>query len=254
MFRGVDHLVVVVPELEAAIRDYTGAGFTVVRGGRHNIGTHNALIALGDGSYIELIAFLIPVRDHPWFEAMEKKGGIVDFCMQTDDLSSDVEKMRRAGVPMSDPTPMTRDRPDGYRLKWVLSVPGAPFNGRVPFLIRDETPRDERVPRDRSHRNGVTALRALTVAVEDPGEAGVAYESVLGRAGAALERPDLEGAGVRFTIGSHAIDLVAPKGRKGPLAEWIGRCGPSPYGAVLAGPQVTWLDPALLNKARLSVS
>ena len=33
MFTAIDHLVViVVPELETAIRDYTAAGFTVIRG------------------------------------------------------------------------------------------------------------------------------------------------------------------------------------------------------------------------------
>ena len=95
-----------------------------MRGGRHNIGTHNALIAFADGSYIELIAFLNPVGGHPWYSALEKGSGIVDFCMQTDDLASDAEALRRAGVPMSDATAMTRDRPDGFQLSWVLSIPG----------------------------------------------------------------------------------------------------------------------------------
>src|SRR5215469_14938380 len=173
MFNGIDHFVIVVPELEAAIRDYTEAGFTVVRGGRHNIGSHNALIGLADGAYIELIAFLDSVGGHPWYAALEKGGGLVDFCMQTDDLETDAQAMRQAGVPMSAANPMTRDRPDGFRVSWVLSIPGAPFNGRAPFLIKDETPRDERVPRQRSHRNGVTGLKAVTIAVTDPGASGV---------------------------------------------------------------------------------
>jgi len=173
MFNGIDHFVIVVPELEAAIRDYTAAGFTVVRGGRHNIGSHNALIALADGAYIELIAFLDSAGGHPWYAALEKGGGLVDFCMQTDDLEADAEAMRQAGVPMSPANPMTRDRPDGFRVSWVLSIPGAPFNGRAPFLIKDETPRDERVPRQRSHPNGVTGLKTMTVAVADPGATSV---------------------------------------------------------------------------------
>ncbi len=45
MFQSIDHFVVVVSDLESAIASYTLAGFTVVRGGKHNIGTHNALIA-----------------------------------------------------------------------------------------------------------------------------------------------------------------------------------------------------------------
>src|SRR5215469_5374719 len=137
MFTAIDHLVIVVSELEAAIHDYTAAGFTVVRGGRHNIGTHNALIAFADDSYLELIAFLNPVTGHPWYNALEKGGGIVDFCMQTDNLEADAEAMRQAGVAMGMPTAMTRDRPDGYRLSWVLTIPGPPLNGLVPFLLRE---------------------------------------------------------------------------------------------------------------------
>lgn len=134
MFKAVDHFVVVVADLETAIRNYTTAGFTVVRGGRHNIGTYNALIAFADGSYVELIAFLNPVGGHPWYAALQKGSGIVDFCMQTDDLTADAETMRRAGVGMGDATPMTRDRPDGYRLSWVLSIPQLALQGGVGIL------------------------------------------------------------------------------------------------------------------------
>jgi hypothetical protein len=253
VFTAIDHFVVVVPELEAAIRDYTAAGFTVVRGGKHNIGTHNALVAFADGSYIELIAFLTPVTGHPWYAAMQKAGGIVDFCMQTDDLAADAAAMRAAGVPMGDATPMTRDRPDGYRLSWVLSIPGPPFNGRAPFLIKDETPRDERVPRERSHRNGVTGLRTLTIAVKDPGASSVPFARVLGRPAAPIQRADLDGSGVCFTIGPHAIELVAPKSAEGPLADWLKLRGQSPYAAVLTGPAGAHLDPALLAGARISI-
>ena len=252
MFTAIDHFVVVVPELDAAIRDYTAAGFTVVRGGKHNIGTHNALIAFADGSYIELIAFLNPVGGHPWYAALEKGSGIVDFCMQTDDLPGDAEAMRRAGVPMGDATAMTRDRPDGFRLSWQLSIPNPPFNGRVPFLIKDETPRDERVPRDRTHRNGITGLKTLTIAVEDTGATSVPYARVLGRPGVPIQRPELDASGVRFTIGPHAIDLIAPKRDDWPIANWIKLRGQSIYAAVLAGPNAT-LDSKLLVGARISV-
>ena len=38
MLKGIDHLVVVVPELEAAVASYRGLDFTVVPGGLHPIG------------------------------------------------------------------------------------------------------------------------------------------------------------------------------------------------------------------------
>ncbi len=254
MFRGIDHVVIAVAELEAAIKRYTESGFTVVRGGRHNIGTHNALVAFADGSYLELIAFLNPRPGHPWHAALEKGGGIVDFCMQTDDLAADLEALRRAGAKMTGLSPMTRERPDGYRVSWLLAIPEPRFNGQVPFLIKDDTPRDERVPRERSHRNGVTGLRSLTVAVEDPGATSRLYARVLGRPGAPVQRPDLDAAGVAFAVGPHQVDLLAPKG-SGPLADFIRARGQSLYEATLASARpYARLDPALLEGARLRVS
>ncbi|MFW6075058.1 MAG: VOC family protein, partial [Chloroflexota bacterium] len=35
MIQGIDHLVILVDELERAIQDYTSLGFTVVPGGKH---------------------------------------------------------------------------------------------------------------------------------------------------------------------------------------------------------------------------
>ena len=253
MFTGIDHVVIVVEELESAIASYSRAGFTVVRGGKHPIGTHNALIAFSDGSYFELIAFLKSNTGHPWQTALAKGGGIIDFCMRTDDLAEDVESMRRAGAKIGDPSPLTRDRPDGYHLSWVLAIPEPPFNGQVPFLIKDDTPRDERVPRERSHRNGATGIQTLTIAVNDPGATSLSYARVLGRPGAPIERPDLEAAGVTFTIGPNEVQLLASKTENGPLAEWIRDHGQSPFEVVLAsaGGGVTTLDPALLHGARI---
>ena len=253
MFQGIDHVVIVVIELESAIASFTGAGFTVVRGGKHPIGTHNALIAFADGSYLELIAFLKRVPSHPWQVALDKGGGIIDFCMRTDDLEATVESLRRAGAKIADPSPLTRDRPDGYHLSWVLAIPEAPFSGQVPFLIKDDTPRDERVPRERSHRNGATGIRTLAIAVEDPGASSRYYARVLGRPGGPVHRPELEATGVSFTIGPNEIQLLASKSEHGPLARWIHDRGQSPYEVILASANgdPTLLDPELLQGARL---
>jgi hypothetical protein len=52
-----DHAVIAVPDLDDASRRFTDAGFTVVRGGRHDvIPTVNALIVFEDGGYLELLA------------------------------------------------------------------------------------------------------------------------------------------------------------------------------------------------------
>jgi Glyoxalase-like domain len=255
MFTSLDHVAIVVNELESAIASYTRAGFTVVRGGKHPIGTHNALIAFADGSYLELIAFLKPGTGHPWQLALEKGSGIVDFCMATDDLVADVESMRRAGARFGKPYPLTRDRPDGYHLSWVLATPEPPFNGQMPFLIKDETPRDERVPREQSHRNGASGIRTLAIAVDDPGTSSRYYARVLGRPGAPIDRLDLEAAGVSFAIGPNEVQLLASKTEDGPLAQSIRARGQSPFEVVLTSSGIaTTLDPALLQGARMRLA
>jgi hypothetical protein len=154
---------------------------------------------------------------------------------------------------MGMPTPMTRERPDGYRLNWVLAIPERPLYGMLPFLIKDDTPRAERVPRDRSHRNGVTGIKNLTIAVEDPYAVSMLYTRVLGRSAAPIQRSEFDGAGMRLMIGAHAVDLIAPNSAEGPLADWIKKRGQSLYAATLAGPVNARLDSSLLGHARLLI-
>ncbi len=233
MLRGIDHLVVAVPDLDAAIRNYTALGFAVVPGGRHPIATHNALISFADESYLELIAFYEPSPDHRWWAPLRKGGGLVDFCMQTDNLQGDTAAFRQAGVAIEDPEPLSRVRPDGYKLSWVLSIPRDAHRGVAPFLIQDETPREERVPRQMAHRNQVRGIGTVTVAVSDVASVRRWYARVLGAAGQDVSRDDLAATGARFTIGPHALDFVAPRGAGSPLTGWLEARGPSPYSATL---------------------
>jgi catechol 2,3-dioxygenase-like lactoylglutathione lyase family enzyme len=235
MVKGIDHIVIAVPDLATASKSYEGLGFTVVPGGRHPVGTHNALIAFADGSYIELIAFYEPNSQHKWWQPLQRGGGLVDFCMQTDDLLGDTAAFRQAGVDIDDPSPLSRVRPDGYQLKWVLSIPRGAHKGVAPFLIQDETPRDERIPRQTGHANGVRGIGTVTVAVDDVPRVRGWYTKALGQPGQDVRRDDLQGAGVRFTAGPHTLEFVGPTGAASPLGEWLRARGSSPYAATLTG-------------------
>ena len=57
----MDHLVILVGELEDAIASYEELGFRVTPGGEHADGlTRNALVPFADGTYLELVAFIDP--------------------------------------------------------------------------------------------------------------------------------------------------------------------------------------------------
>ena len=230
--QAIDHLVIMFPDLEIAIRDYTELGFTVVPGGSHPTGTHNALIAFADGAYVELIAFEQKNPQHRWWEAAQKGGGLIDFCMQTDDLTGDRAAFRKAGVEMQI-APGERVRPDGYELRWTLAQPLPPCAFVAPFLIEDKTPREERVPREHRHRNGVTGIAAITIAVKDLTGPHRWWSAVLRHDGDPVRREDLYARGVRFMAGPHPLDFLAPEQASSPLSPWLAARGAGPWSVTL---------------------
>jgi catechol 2,3-dioxygenase-like lactoylglutathione lyase family enzyme len=255
MITAIDHLIIAVRDLETAIESYRQLGFSVVPGGRHPVGTHNALIAFADESYLELIAFYHDNPEHRWWTALQRGGGFVDFCLRTDDLIADTDRLRQAGVSIDDPKGQSRVRPDGVELSWVFSLSTGVHRGVAPFLIRDETPREERVPRETDHANGATGIASVTVAVDDVRTVGGWYEKALGQPAREIQREDVNGTGVRFMIGPHRFDFVAPRGPGSPLADWLGAHGPSPYAAALRAPggPARMFDPERTLGARLSL-
>jgi len=257
MIRGIDHIVIAVRDLERAIADYSELGFTVVRGGRHSgLNTHNALIAFADGCYFELIAFLgaPPAAAHWWYEALQRGGGLIDFCVQSDSVEQDAAAFRRAGASISTPFTMGRERPDGYRLNWELAVNEGDTRGLVPFFIRDLTPRDERVPGVRSHQNGAAGVESLAIAVTEPNPIRLIYEKALGNRGENIERNDLQAAGVRFALGPHELQVIAPRGSSGVTAERLRARGPSPLEVKLRGTSQGVLDSVRAHGVRIVLS
>ena len=235
MIQGIDHIVVVVKDLDQAAKDYEQLGFTVIPGGQHPVGSHNVLISFRDGSYLEIIAFYREALDHRWWEPLSKGERLVDFCFQTDDLRGDTKKLQAAGVAINDPIPWSRKRPDGYELKWLLSLATGSHRGVAPFLIEDVTPRSERIPQTFHHRNGVTGIDKVTVAVGELGQIEKWYGSLLGKRGTAITVADLGAEGLRFEVGPHIFEFLTPSDAASPLVDWLRRFGSSPYSAVLKG-------------------
>jgi Glyoxalase-like domain len=243
MLTGIDHVVVVVQELERAMVDYRRLGFMVVPGGRHATGTHNALVGFADGTYLELLAFREPSPRHRWWPALLRGGGLVDFCAATDDLEGDIARMRRIGVMLSDPRPMSRLRPDGHELQWQLAVPTSSESGLFPFLIHDVTPRRERLPSELRHDNGVVGLAAIRLAVEAVQPVADRYRALLGEAAGG----DGPSSRRRIQCGAHVLELVEPGGADPDVSTWLSVHGPSPCGlrlVVNGAPPERWSEAA----------
>ena len=249
MIQGIDHLVVVVQNLDEAARDYQRLGFTVVPGGQHPVGSHNALISFRDGSYLEIIAFYREAVDHRWWNPLAQGERFVDFCFQTDDLRGDTKKLQDAGVAINDPVPWSRKRPDGYELKWLLALATGSHRGVAPFLIEDVTPRRERIPQQFDHPNGITGIKKVSVAVGESARIETWYEALLGEKGRPASNSSLGAEGVKFQAGPHVMEFLAPRDPTSPLVDWLRRFGPSPYSAVLNAPVKKTLDPGYSHGA-----
>jgi catechol 2,3-dioxygenase-like lactoylglutathione lyase family enzyme len=236
MIQGIDHLVIVVSDLAQAAKDYERLGFTVVPGGQHPVGSHNVLISFQDGSYLELIAFYREAVDHRWWDPLSKGERLVDFCFQTDNLRGDTKKLKDAGVAINEPVPWSRKRPDGYELKWLLSLSTGSHRGVAPFLIEDLTPRTERIPQAFTHENGVVGIDKATVAVGELAQIEEWYGALLGTKGEPIASGELGAEGLRLQAGPHILEFLTPRSAKSPLIEWLRTYGPSPYSAILKGP------------------
>src|SRR5947208_13694479 len=102
MLKGIDHLVIIVKDLPQAAKDYEQLGFTVVPAGRHPVGSHNALIAFRDGSYLEIIDIYHEAPDPRWWAPLQKCERVDYYCMPADDLMRVTQKFHDPGVAYHD--------------------------------------------------------------------------------------------------------------------------------------------------------
>lgn len=234
MLTGIDHIVIVVNDLDAAGAQFSAAGFTVTPGGSHPTGTHNALIGFADGSYIELIAIEKPelAADHPWFQQMAGKQGFVTFAVGADPLDYELERLAALGISPVNQRDGARQRPDGQQLQWKSSALQSDPPVFLPFLIQDVTDRALRVPKGKEtgHANGVKGTTGLTVVTDDVNQAMPSYGAMFSAPVAALDH-GFEGVlqGWRYFIEEYWVDLIQPPPGDSPLAAHLSTYGPGIY-------------------------
>ncbi|GAB4201778.1 MAG: VOC family protein [Roseiflexaceae bacterium] len=225
MSLAIDHLVILVRDLAVASADYAALGFTVTPGGTHTDGaTHNALVALADGSYFELIAFLREAPQHRWWQHTVAGEGLVDFALVPDDIEAVIAGAHGRGLDLNGPQDGGRLRPDGQRVAWRS---GWASSTDLPFLCADVTPRELRVPPGaaRQHANGVSGIAELTVAVRDLTASSTRYQALLGYPPLALDG----GQRATFALGTTRLHLAAPTRDDAALLAHLEQRGEGPY-------------------------
>ncbi|MEY2449640.1 MAG: hypothetical protein QOH79_3116 [Acidimicrobiaceae bacterium] len=136
----IDHLVYAVPDLASAVADLQGrTGVRAATGGKHlGLGTHNALLALGPRTYLEIIApdpeQLEPVSRRPFGLDITKGARVAGWVVGVEDIDAAIANARAHGYDPGDAIEMQRSTPDGTVLRWRLTL-NALDGGPVPLLI-----------------------------------------------------------------------------------------------------------------------
>ena len=185
MPRGLDHLVHVVRDLDAAGVFYERLGFTVGARNRHPWGTHNRIVQL-PGFFIELltvgeseriaapgpgtISFGAFTRDF-----LARGDGLAMLVLEGKGVEADAEAFRRAGIGDFAPFRFEREgrTPDGRAVKLGFSLAFA-RDELAPdtcfFTCQQHYPENFWNPAFQAHRNGASAIGAIVLVAENPSD------------------------------------------------------------------------------------
>ncbi|NIZ14253.1 VOC family protein [Phaeobacter sp. HF9A] len=138
----LDHFAIAATTLEAATAHVEEAlGVAMQPGGQHPVfGTHNTLLGLADGLYLEAIAIdpqATPERSPRWFDLDRFAGAprICNWICRTEDLAATL-----TGLPVTAGQAVSLSRGD---LRWQMAVPESgilPFDNLFPALIQWQGP------------------------------------------------------------------------------------------------------------------
>jgi catechol 2,3-dioxygenase-like lactoylglutathione lyase family enzyme len=183
MARGIDHVIHLVRDLDAAAATYEKLGFLVSSRNKHPFGTHNRIVQL-DGSYIELLEVAEPEKiqgegtpvsfAHFHRDFLAKNGeGLSGLVLVSPDANADKAKFDKAGFggfPVFDFGRMGK-RPDGSEaeLAFSLSFLREPDSSDVmTFVCQHKRPENFWFKELQAHRNGASRVSCAVFTSESP--------------------------------------------------------------------------------------
>lgn len=209
---GVDHVVLLVHDLDHAQETWARMGLTLTPRGYHTLGSQNHCIMFGT-DYVELLAM---TKTHPamqYFQDFLARGeGIGGTALATDDAAGAYASLAAAGVPADAPIEFSRpvELPGGVRDAAFRVVQMAPdYTAGMRLFLCQHFTRDVVWRKDcLAHPIGATGLAAIAVVVDDPATAVRNYATVFD------ERPLPIAEGLLVNTGSAPIALTT-RGRIG---------------------------------------
>lgn len=184
--RGIDHLVLLVRDIDRAERTYRSLGFTLTPRGTHTLGSQNHCLMFGD-DYLELLA--VP-KPHPvmafFHEFLSQREGLAGVALATSDADGLHRSLLADGVAAQAPVEFSRpvdlgDATGNARFRVMQVSPSETPAGQV-FACQHYTRDLVWRPEFQSHAVGVTGIAGMLVASDDPAATAAAYGRILGSA------------------------------------------------------------------------
>ncbi len=188
--RDIDHVAIVVEDLDATAAYYDAAGFSLTPRAWHSdeMGTSNRLVQFAERSFIELIEVDRPtiLAEHaldatpPRFsfgahnrDFISKGRGMSMLCMTTSDTRADLSQFAALGLKTYEPYYFEREArlPDDSRVTvaFTLGFMTTPTMPSMAFFIcQQHAPEYFWKPEFQTHANGATAIEAIFIAAHEP--------------------------------------------------------------------------------------
>ncbi len=184
-FKGIDHVMIVVPEIEAAGKLYERLGFDVQPRGIHShMGTANHLMIL-DGDYIELLGVLKPdPLNAPYKKIADEGGALANIALQTDGAHLAHQAWTAAGIKPEPIIEFSRGVEVAGKMEKaefrIVRLPHDQRPGVGLFVCDQRTPQFVYRKEWQNHPNGAQSLTGITVVADDPAKYEAAAAKVFG--------------------------------------------------------------------------
>jgi len=132
----IDHLIIAISNLDRGMQDFAAlTGVTPEKGGQHpGRNTQNALVSLGNGLYLEILA-PAPTVSNPESVIPFPKLTLGGWALHGN-LDAQLASLKAAGFATVGPTPGSRQKPDGGMLEWRTGGAQGAGLALAPFLIQ----------------------------------------------------------------------------------------------------------------------
>jgi hypothetical protein len=133
----IDHVILGIDDLDRGVQAFEAAtGVKPVYGGKHPGGTHNALVSLGEGIYLEILAVQEGVTVEGNYAGLKALKTLtpIGWAVSSKDSTQLRNSLSAAGIAVSEPEAGSRITPSGSSLSWH-SLALKESSAEKPFFI-----------------------------------------------------------------------------------------------------------------------